>query len=153
MGNAVPVMLVIGFLGSGKTTFVNHLLRKGLSGKRIAAIVNDFCTASVDDSLISHPIESKLVLRRGCVCCSLSGDLTRGLSRLLDDDDFDMVVMDASGISQTDAIRSVLKESSDPLVALEHVVVAVDAVLYTFARFRARSGRLWSRLRMPSLSC
>ena len=123
-------MLVSGFLGSGKTTFINHLLHEGLSGKQIAVIVNDFGSVSVDDSLISHPDESKLVLRNGCVCCTLAGDLALGLCRLLDDGDFDMVVMEASGISRTDAIRNVLEESSDALVALEHVVVVVDVVRF-----------------------
>jgi G3E family GTPase len=130
MSNTVPMMLVSGFLGSGKTTFINHLLHEGLSGKKIAVIVNDFGSVSVDDSLISHPDDSKLVLRNGCVCCSLAGDLVLGLSRLLDDGDFDMVVMEASGISKVDSIRHVIEDPSEEHVRLTHVVVVVDAVRF-----------------------
>lgn len=130
MNSTVPMMLVSGFLGSGKTTFINHLLREGLSGKRIAIIVNDFGSISVDDSLISHPDDSMLVLRNGCVCCSLAGDLTVGLSRLLDDADFDMLVMESAGISKVDAIRKVLEGPSEKIVTLALVVIVVDAVRF-----------------------
>ena len=73
---SVPVVLVAGFLGSGKTTVVNHLLAHA-EGKRIAAVVNDFGAINIDAELITGANGGVVSLSNGCICCSLEGDLLR----------------------------------------------------------------------------
>lgn len=79
---SVPVLLVTGFLGAGKTTFINSLLNSG-HGMRIAAIVNDFGAINIDEQVLSGSADGVIGLKNGCICCSLQGDLLRTLRRLL----------------------------------------------------------------------
>jgi ABC-type multidrug transport system ATPase subunit len=79
---AVPVILVTGFLGAGKTTLINHLLTAN-GGRRLAAVVNDFGAINIDADLIAENADGVVSLANGCICCSLQGDLLRTLSTLL----------------------------------------------------------------------
>ena len=78
----VPILLVCGFLGAGKTSVVNHLLAHA-EGRRIAAVVNDFGAINIDAELIAGACDGVVSLSNGCICCSLEGDLLRVLSALL----------------------------------------------------------------------
>ena len=75
----VPILLVAGFLGAGKTTVVNHLLAHA-EGRRIAAVVNDFGAINIDAELIAGASDGVVSLANGCICCSLEGDLLRTLA-------------------------------------------------------------------------
>ena len=75
----VPILLVTGFLGAGKTTVVNHLLAHA-EGRRIAAVVNDFGAINIDAELIAGASDGVVSLSNGCICCSLQGDLLRTLA-------------------------------------------------------------------------
>lgn len=77
----IPVLLVAGFLGAGKTTLVNHLLQNP-DGRRIAAVVNDFGAIDVDATLLGLSADGVVSLKNGCICCSLQGDLMRTLVTL-----------------------------------------------------------------------
>lgn len=66
----VPILLVTGFLGAGKTTVVNHLLAHA-EGRRIAAVVNDFGAINIDAELIAGASDGVVSLANGCICCSL----------------------------------------------------------------------------------
>jgi G3E family GTPase len=70
----VPLVIVGGYLGAGKTTLVNHLLRHA-GGRRIAVLVNDFGSVSIDASLIVGSADGVLALAGGCVCCAYGADL------------------------------------------------------------------------------
>jgi G3E family GTPase len=78
----VPIVLVAGFLGAGKTTVLNHILANA-EGRRIAAVVNDFGTINIDAELIADASEGVVSLANGCICCSLEGDLLRTLAGIL----------------------------------------------------------------------
>ena len=79
---SVPVVLVAGFLGAGKTTVVNHLLAHA-EGRRIAAVINDFGAINIDADLITGATDGVVSLSNGCICCSLGSDLLRTLASLL----------------------------------------------------------------------
>jgi G3E family GTPase len=80
---AIPVTIVGGYLGAGKTTLVNHLLRHS-QGRRIAVLVNDFGELAIDAELIEARDGDMLQLAGGCVCCSFGSDLLAALLRLRD---------------------------------------------------------------------
>jgi G3E family GTPase len=126
----VPVVLVAGFLGAGKTTVVNHLLAHA-EGKRIAAVVNDFGAINIDAELITGASDGVVSLSNGCICCSLEGDLLRTLASLLRREPRpELIVIETSGVADpTDVVRNLM----DPVIfreaPLETVLCVVDATM------------------------
>ncbi|WP_439401514.1 CobW family GTP-binding protein [Bradyrhizobium sp. DASA03068] len=124
----VPVLLVTGFLGAGKTTVVNHLLAHA-DGRRIAAVVNDFGAINIDAELIAGASDGVVSLANGCICCSLEGDLLRTLATLLRRDPKpDYIVIETSGVADpADIVRNLM----DPVILreapLETVLCVIDA--------------------------
>jgi len=124
----VPILLVTGFLGAGKTTVVNHLLAHA-EGRRIAAVVNDFGAINIDAELIAGASDGVVSLSNGCICCSLEGDLLRTLATLLRRDPRpEFIVIETSGIADpADVVRNLM----DPVIwreaPLETVLCVVDA--------------------------
>ena len=124
----VPILLVTGFLGAGKTTVVNHLLAHA-DGRRIAAVVNDFGAINIDAELIAGASDGVVSLANGCICCSLEGDLLRTLSTLLRRDPKpEYIIIETSGVADpADIVRNLL----DPVILreapLETVLCVMDA--------------------------
>lgn len=124
----VPILLVTGFLGAGKTTVVNHLLAHA-EGRRIAAVVNDFGAINIDAELLAGASDGVVSLANGCICCSLEGDLLRTLSALLRRDPKpEYIVIETSGVADpADIVRNLM----DPVILreapLETVVCVLDA--------------------------
>ncbi len=124
----VPVLLVTGFLGAGKTTAVNHLLANA-EGRRIAAVVNDFGAINIDAELIEGAADGVVSLANGCICCSLEGDLLRTLAGLLRRAPRpEAIVIETSGVADpADVVRNLM----DPVIwreaPLETVLCVVDA--------------------------
>ena len=124
----VPILLVTGFLGAGKTTVVNRLLAHA-EGRRIAAVVNDFGAINIDAELIAGASDGVVSLANGCICCSLEGDLLRTLATLLRRDPKpDTIVIETSGVADPgDIIRNLM----DPVILreapLETVLCVMDA--------------------------
>jgi G3E family GTPase len=96
----LPVTVISGFLGAGKTTLVNRIL-SAEQARRIAVLVNDFGAVNVDASLIESAEAGVLSLANGCVCCSLQSDLVAQLGALARETPvpFDHVVIETSGVS------------------------------------------------------
>lgn len=107
---SLPVLLVTGFLGAGKTTFINRILAEA-SGLRIGAVVNDFGSINIDEALISERSDSVIGLANGCICCSLQGDLLRTLKLLVSrPQPLDHVVIEASGVADPHGIVQALAD-------------------------------------------
>ena len=125
---SLPVLVVSGFLGAGKTTLINRMLLAA-DGRRIAAVVNDFGAINIDAELIAERSETVLGLANGCICCSLQGDLLRTLKLLTTrTDPLDHVIIEASGIADPQGIAEALL---DPAlwgaVTLDAVLTVIDA--------------------------
>jgi G3E family GTPase len=124
----VPILLVAGFLGAGKTTVVNELLAHA-EGRRIAAVVNDFGAINIDAELIAGASDGVVSLTNGCICCSLEGDLLRTLAAILRRSPRpDSIVIETSGVADpADIVRNLM----DPVIwreaPLETVLCVVDA--------------------------
>ena len=124
----VPILLVAGFLGAGKTTVVNHLLAHA-EGRRIAAVVNDFGDINIDAELIAGASDGVVNLSNGCICCSLESDLLRTLASLLRRESRpEFIVIETSGVADPGEI---IRNLMDPLIwqeaPLETVVCVLDA--------------------------
>ena len=102
---SVPITLITGYLGSGKTTLINHILRNAKDHK-MAVIVNDIGEVNIDAELIegngvvSGKDENLVALSNGCICCTLKKDLITQLADLVKQGKFDHILIEASGICE-----------------------------------------------------
>lgn len=121
----VATTVLGGFLGAGKTTLINRLLRAP-EGRRIAVLVNDFGDVAVDELLIEAEDGRLVSLANGCVCCSMGGDFAGALDRVLGTDVRpDHLVIEASGVAEPDRIADIAR--AEPDLRLNAVVTLVDA--------------------------
>jgi G3E family GTPase len=99
MRQQLPVTVISGFLGAGKTTLVNRLLESD-GALRIAVLVNDFGAINVDQRLIASTAAEVMTLTNGCVCCSLQGGLVAQVQELARQGGFDHLVIETSGVAE-----------------------------------------------------
>ena len=126
----VPVTLLVGFLGSGKTTLANRMLTAP-HNQRMAVIVNEFGDVGIDGQLIMSVDDNVVELRNGCLCCTVQGDLADTLLKLLarrrqtvDAKPFERIVIEASGLASPGPVLQ--RMLVDPLL---HAQVQVDGVI------------------------
>lgn len=137
----IPITLLTGYLGAGKTTLMNYIL-SNQQGYKVAVIVNDIGEVNIDSSLIQkggvvQEEDASLVpLTNGCICCTLKVDLMKQIAELAQSGKFDYILIEASGICeplpivQTISMMDGSVPDSDvpPIVRLDCVVTVVDAL-------------------------
>jgi G3E family GTPase len=108
MSTPLPVTLIAGYLGAGKTTVVNHLLRHA-NGRQLAVLVNEFGALPIDEDLIEAQDDDLISIAGGCICCSFGSDLTGALIELAAlDPRPDHVLIEASGVAIPGAIAGAM---------------------------------------------
>ena len=141
MNTTIPIILLTGYLGSGKTTLINHILTNG-KGIKFAVIVNDIGEVNIDASLIqkggvvSQNDDSLVALQNGCICCSLKTDLVKQVQDIASTHKFDYIAIEASGICEPEPIAQTLvgiqsmskRYFGSELCRLDCVVSVVDAL-------------------------
>lgn len=130
----VPVTLLTGFLGAGKSTVLNSILRHPDAG-RIAVVVNEFGEVGIDNDLIEATGEEVILLSSGCICCSIRGDLAETLSGLIarraaGELAFERLVIETTGLADPAPIQQTLLVDGDlaRVCYLDGVVTVADAV-------------------------
>lgn len=137
----IPITLLTGYLGSGKTTLINHILTNQDQYK-IAVIVNDIGEVNIDATLIeqggivTEKDESLVALSNGCICCNLKMDLVQQIIDIIEQDKFDYIIIEASGIcepipiAQTITMMPEMVEglTKEDICRLDSVVTVVDAL-------------------------
>jgi G3E family GTPase len=132
--HATPISLLTGFLGSGKTTVLNYLLRQPDLGQT-AVVINEFGAIGLDHELVESSTENMVLLQSGCLCCTIRGDLVQTLHQLLDRRNkgevtpFDRVIIETTGLADPAPILHTLM--TDGLLSqefrLDGVITTVDA--------------------------
>ena len=125
--DSIPVLLLTGFLGSGKTSLLNHLL-KNKQGLKIGVLVNDFGDLNIDASLVSAQSEQTLELSNGCICCAIADeDLDDALSQLAyRGSSLDYIIIEASGVANPAELASLIRLSPNRYSHFDTLVVLVD---------------------------
>jgi len=123
--STLPFTVLGGFLGSGKTTLLNRLLNM-TKEIRYAVLVNDFGELSIDEHLIARHDGETIALANGCMCCSMADGFISALTMVMDRaDQFDHMVVEASGVSNPRRIMDIAK--LDPGLSPNGAIVLVDA--------------------------
>ena len=140
-----PILLLTGYLGSGKTTLVNHILTNEQNIK-FAVIVNDLGEVNIDASLIQkggivgQKDESLVALQNGCICCTLKMDLIEQLNDIMKLDRFDYIVIEASGICEPEPIaQTICSIPSMGSEYMEHGVPRLDCIVTVVDALRMQS--------------
>src|ERR1700729_2795520 len=130
--NSLPVTVITGFLGSGKTTVLNHLLRAPKLADT-AVIINEFGEVSLDHLLIEQAIENAVLLKNGCICCTVRGDLLDTIDELFRKRAsgelpwFRRIVIETTGLADPAPVVHTLSDTVQPC-HLDGIVVTVDAM-------------------------
>lgn len=130
----IPVTIVTGFLGCGKTTLLNRILTER-HGEKIAVIENEFGEVGIDNALLLSGDEQIVEMNNGCICCTVRGDLIRILGELADKRDtgqlhFDRVLIETTGLATPGPVAQTffLDENISTRYLLDAVITVVDAV-------------------------
>lgn len=141
MSSPLPVTVLSGFLGAGKTTVLNHLLNQR-GQQRLAVIVNDMSEVNIDAALVQQEVslnyaeERMIQMSNGCICCTLREDLLIEVSRLAREGRFDALVIESSGIAEPLPIAETFTFEDDngqrlsDIARLDTLVTVVDGASF-----------------------
>lgn len=124
----IPITIITGFLWSGKTTLLNHIIREA-KGRKIAVVENEFWSAWIDGTLIEHSVEEIVEISDGCMCCTVRKDFIEAIERLLaSGKPIDHIIIECSGMSDPLPVaQSFLMNDMQWRVRLDSIICVMDA--------------------------
>ena len=124
----VKIDIVSGFLGAGKTTLINRLIKEAYAGEKIVLIENEFGEIGIDGGFLQDAGINIAEMNSGCICCSLVGDFSEALKKVVDEYAPDRILIEPSGVGKlSDVTRAVLgADIHDATINMAVVVVDVN---------------------------
>ena len=128
--NKIPVTILTGYLGSGKTTFVNYLLKEN-HGNKFAIIENEFGEVGIDDALVKQTDEEIIEMMNGCICCTVRQDLIVTIKELIKkkSNKFNHIIIETTGLADPAPVAQTFFVDKDmsKLCRLDSIVTFIDA--------------------------
>jgi G3E family GTPase len=119
-----PIVIITGYLGSGKTSLLRHLIES--SGGRLAVLMNEFGELAIDSRVVAGKNIRIAELSGGCVCCSLVGEFESAIKEIIETVHPDEIIVETTGLAEPDALLFDIRENL-PELLLNAVVTVVDA--------------------------
>lgn len=145
MNSRIPIILITGFLGAGKTTFINWLLEKHPQLK-ISVVLNEFGNIKLETQFVKQHTEDIIELNNGCMCCVAKSDVPRTISYILEHSpQTEYILIEASGLSDPDPVREALQTPPvSTATYLESTICIVDTV--NFEEMRTQHALITSQI-------
>ena len=122
------VSIISGFLGAGKTTFIKHLLSKVFAGQKVVLIENEFGEIGIDGGFLKNAGIEITEMNSGCICCTLVGDFSEALQKVIREYHPDRVLIEPSGVGKlSDVAAAVLDVHGEEPIELDGMITVVDA--------------------------
>jgi G3E family GTPase len=125
----IPITVLTGFLGSGKTTLINKIIKNNPQFK-FALIINEFGEVGVDGKLIENYSEEIMEISDGCICCVVQTDLLKTVVKLIDRGDVDYILIETSGLAEPEPLINTLVSFENPKAKFDSVIAVVDVENY-----------------------
>ena len=109
------VTIISGFLGAGKTTLIQQLLKEAWQGEQVVLIENEFGEIGIDGGFLKESGVEITEMNSGCICCSLSGDFKTALQKVVDDYHPDRIVIEPSGVGKLSDVQKAVAAVNDEL--------------------------------------
>jgi G3E family GTPase len=124
----IPVSVLTGFLGAGKTTLVNHILRDQ-SEYKFGLIINEIGEIGIDGQLVQAETEDVVEMSNGCICCTIRKDLVKGIQKLLKKEDLDYILIETTGIADPGPVAQTFLNvpQLQQYARLDSIITLVDA--------------------------
>ena len=126
----IPVTILTGYLGSGKTSFVNYLLKEN-HGHKFAIIENEFGEVGIDDGLVLQTDEEVIEMMNGCICCTVRKDLVKTIKKLVETkrEKFNHIIIETTGLADPSPVAQTffVDEDMSTLCSLDSIITFVDA--------------------------
>ncbi|HMM06269.1 MAG TPA: GTP-binding protein [Clostridiales bacterium] len=130
MSKPVKIDLIAGFLGAGKTTFLNKLLKEAYFGEQIALLENEFGEIPLDGTLLAGYDIAIKEIANGCICCTLQGNFIDGITALIDTVQPDRIVIEPTGLAKLpDLCRACALAGEKTPLQINAVITVVDATM------------------------
>ena len=128
--NKIPVTIITGYLGSGKTTFINYILKEKHDYK-FAIIENEFGEVGIDDGLVLQTNEEIVEMMNGCICCTVREDLITTIKKLIETqkNKFNHIIIETTGLADPAPVAQTffIDDNMSSLCRLDSIVTFIDA--------------------------
>ncbi len=125
----IPITILTGFLGSGKTTLINKIIKKN-PDIRFGLIINEFGEVGVDGQIIDGNTEEKLEISDGCVCCVVRADLCQAVEKMALSEKVDYILLETSGLAEPAPVIQTFMTINPDVVRLDSFMTLLDAENY-----------------------
>lgn len=127
----IPITILTGFLGAGKTTLVNQIIKKNPE-IRFGLIINEFGEVGIDGQILDNPKEEIMEISNGCLCCVVRSDLVDAIKKMVNSGKVDYIIIETSGLAEPEPIMqtfmTLTTEGFDTPIKMDSLLTIVDAV-------------------------